>query len=276
MIKISTEGYENYHLDLATRPLTDFIDDFSVWYLRRSRDRFKEEDVDKKDALATLRYVLLSLSKVMAPSMPFFAEYVFQKTREEKEFESVHLMSWPKTIKQSKLDLEVIKQMSAVRTVVNLALAERIEKGVKVKQPLASLKIKRNEVLTGKNKDLLNLIKDEINVKEIIFDSKIEKETELDLNLTEELKEEGVVREIIRFAQDGRKNAGLNPADEIIANFFGDETLIRILEKNKAVIKKEIKARDIVTKSILEGSDEFSKKEILIDAKKLNLFIKKI
>ena len=65
-------------LDFAIRPLTDFIDDFSVWYLRRSRDRFKEEVTDKKDALATLRYVLHTLSKVMAPQCHFLPN-IFSK-----------------------------------------------------------------------------------------------------------------------------------------------------------------------------------------------------
>ena len=166
--------------------------------------------------------------------------------------------------------------MSEVRAIVNLALAERIEKGIKVKQPLASLKIKKENISLGKSKDLLNVIKDEINVKEIIFDSKIEKEIELDVNLTEELKQEGLVREIIRFVQDGRKATGLNPSDEILAHFFGDEKLIYILENNKENIKKEIKAKEILTKENMETLSEHPKKEIVINGKGLALIIEKI
>jgi len=275
LIRISTKGYESYHLDVATRSLTDFIDDFSVWYLRRSRDRFKDDGADKKNALATLRYILIELSKIMAPAMPFFAEYIFQKTREDKDAESVHLMSWTRTIKQSKFELNVLKQMSEVREIVNLVLSERIESGVKVKQPLAKLKVKSLK-LKVLGEEFLDLIKDEVNVKEIVFDDKIEKDVELDLNITEELKEEGVIREIVRFSQGARKDAWLNPSDEILACFFGDKKIIYILEKNKETIKKEIKAKEILTQ---EDSTEFEgalKKEVMIDGKNLVLIIKKI
>jgi isoleucyl-tRNA synthetase len=88
-----------------------------------------------------MRYVLYTLSKVMAPSMPFFAEYIFQKTRESSEVESVHLAIWPKTDK-TQINKELKEKMDGVRYIVNLALAERIVKGLKVKQPLASLKVK--------------------------------------------------------------------------------------------------------------------------------------
>jgi len=84
LLKETTDGYEQYKLDTATRPLALFIDDLSAWYVRRSRDRFKEESADKKDALATLRYVLHTLSILMAPAMPFIAEEVFQGVREER------------------------------------------------------------------------------------------------------------------------------------------------------------------------------------------------
>src|SRR6185437_14329003 len=72
LVQQTTEGFEKYELDSATRPLADFIDDLSTWYLRRSRDRFKEEGSDKEHALATLQHVLKVVAQVMAPVMPFF------------------------------------------------------------------------------------------------------------------------------------------------------------------------------------------------------------
>ncbi len=114
LLKASTDGYENYQLYDATRPLTDFIDDLSVWYLRRSRERLKEGGVDKKEAIATLRHVLFQLSKIMAPAMPFFAEQLFKAVRENKDEESVHLTVWPKLPK--KADGRIIEQMSEVET----------------------------------------------------------------------------------------------------------------------------------------------------------------
>ncbi len=274
LVSTVTDGYENYRVDLATRPLIDFIDDFSVWYLRRSRERFKEEGSEKKsdktDALATLRYVLYLLSVIMAPSMPFFADYLFNAVRESNDKESVHLVAWPKNKKQ-KNNYILISQMNEVRSVVNLVLAERILKGIKVKQPLSLLKIKSDKVKINKEKDLLELIKDEVNVKEIIFDSNISSEIELDMNITEELKEEGTVREIIRFAQGTRKDAGLKPSDEILACFIGDSELVNIVGKNRDFVSKEIRSKSIV--DVLENSD--IKKEIVINGKSLILEIKK-
>jgi len=267
LVEISTEGYESYRVDIAVRPLTDFIDDFSVWYLRRSRERFKEQSDDKKDALATMRYILQTLSKVMAPAMPFFAEYIFQKTREDSEAESVHLTSWP-NLEKKNINKDLLKQMSEVRETVNLVLAERITAGIKVKQPLALLKIKNSQSQISKNEELLGLIKGEVNVKEIIFDNKIEKRAELDTNITDKLKEEGVVREIIRAIQDARKKSGLKPSDEILVSFSGDEKLISIIKNNKDLILKEIRAKEIDFDNETEN-----KIEILLEGKKLLLDI---
>jgi len=239
LIKNITEAYEGYRLDLATRPLTDFIDDLSVWYLRRSRDRFKEDSQDKTDALATLRFVLKNIALVTAPAIPFFADYLFGAVKEDGEKESVHLAAWP-VADEKKINYDLAAKMQEVRNVVNLALAQRQADGIKVKQPLGSLKIK------NKISDRLHyLIKDEINVKEIIFDDKIEKEIELDTNITEELKEEGQVREIIRSIQEERKNAGLRPADEIFVDLVAQENLASVVQKNKNIICKEVHAKDI-------------------------------
>lgn len=239
LIKNISEAYEGYRLDSATRPLTDFIDDLSVWYLRRSRDRFKENTQDKADALATLRFVLKNIALVMAPAMPFFADYLFIAVKEDGEKESVHLATWP-VADAKKINFDLATKMQETRNAVNLALAQRQSAGIKVKQPLGSLKIK-NKI----SDELIYLIEDEINVKKIIFDDKMEKEVELDTSITEELKEEGQVREIIRSIQEERKNAGLKPADEIFVDFAADENLASVAQKNKDVICREVHAKDI-------------------------------
>jgi len=272
LMKSVTDGYENYRIDLASRPLIDFIDDFSVWYLRRSRDRFKEESAEKSDALKTLRYVLQNVSLIIAPVMPFFAEKIYQDVKIKKMPESVHLCDWPKTSK-NKINKDLEEKMNEVRIIVNLALAERIEKKIKVKQPLVSLKIKNQKSIIKSEEELLNLIKDEVNIKEIIFNSSIEKEVELDTNITEELKEEGMVREIIRFVQEARKEAGLKPFDEIFAYFSGEAALVGIIEKNKEKFSKEIRAKEI---SIGDSHENENKKEIIIDNKNLSLIIKNV
>ncbi|MFI5205349.1 MAG: isoleucine--tRNA ligase, partial [Candidatus Paceibacterales bacterium] len=260
VLKASTQGYENYQLYEATRPLTDFIDDLSVWYLRRSRDRFKEDGPDKTAALATIRYVLEQLSKIMAPAMPFFAEQLFTAVRENDSEESVHLASWPKMGDFENVKLK--EAMTEVRNIVTIALAERSAKAIKVRQPLASLKIKSKTLKTA-GKDLLELIKDEINVKEIIFDANIIGDIELDTQLTDVLKEEGLVREIVRAVQDLRKETGLTPENLMMLNYSGDESLAKLVEKNKTLLMKETRAASIYEQKELVG------KEVILADKKI-------
>ncbi len=278
LIKAVTDGYESYRVDLATRPLVDFIDEFSVWYLRRSRERFKEEGPkgypDKRDALATLRYVLHSLSLVMAPITPFSAEDIYQNLKTEKMPESVHLCDWPKVNKKL-IDDGLEDKMDEVRSVVNLALAERSEKGIKVKQPLSKLKVRNTKLKIRDNKELLDLVKDEVNVKEVIFDSKIDKETELDAKITDELKSEGSAREVVRHVQDMRKSAGLKPADRIAVYFSCEDKLTKLLEKNKEYILREIRAGDFYLNSEKQAQFDLEK-EVEVDSQKLLIAVKKI
>ena len=134
LVDESAKGYESYQLDKAMRPIAGFIDDLSVWYLRRSRDRFKEDGDDKRAALATLRYVLYGLAVVIAPSMPFFAEYIFQAVKEEDDAESVHLSTWQNV---SDSDLNVLLPMKQARLAVEHILMARDHQKIKVRQPLS-------------------------------------------------------------------------------------------------------------------------------------------
>lgn len=258
LIKTVTQGYENYRMDLATRPITDFIDDFSVWYLRRSRDRFKEEAQDKTNALATMRFVLQNFALVIAPAMPFFAEYVFFAVKENDSQESVHLCAWPKVNKKI-VDNDLEEKMDEVRKIVNLALAERVVKAIKVRQPLALLKIKNTKSKIKDKEEFLDLIKDEVNVKEITFSGNIVGEVELDTNLTEELKEEGIIREIIRFVQGKRKDQNLVPTDKISVKIFATEKEKLIIEKNNTLLLKEFRATEIMVELALELKIEINK-----------------
>jgi isoleucyl-tRNA synthetase len=181
------------------------VEDLSVWYLRRSRDRLKSEDVDDRySAMVTTKIVISELSKLLAPSMPFLAEDLYLKITGGMQKESVHLDVWPEYLldEMTKDELETIEKMNETRKVVSLGLEARSKAGIKVRQPLNCLKVKTQKL----TKDYLDLIKDEINVKEVVADEKISGEVELDTNITPELKEEGTVREIIRALQEIRKN----------------------------------------------------------------------
>jgi len=278
LINEITQGYENYKVDSAARPLTNFIDDVSVWYLRRSRERFKEEGpaglTDKNDALATLRHVLYKIALAMAPVTPFIAEEIYQNIKNKDMPESIHLCDWPK-VDNKLINKELESKMDEVRLAVNFALAERIVKGVKVKQPIASLKIKDKGSKIKDDDRLISLIRDEVNVKEIIFDKDLVGEVELDVNLTDELKNEGFVRELVRCLQGMRKDAGLVPIDRITVSVSGSDNIVTAISKNEVVILKESRAEKIEIDR--KQNLDFSKwKEVSIDDQKIFFKIEKI
>jgi isoleucyl-tRNA synthetase len=272
LISVSTEGYENYRLDSATRPLTDFIDDLSAWYVRRSRERFKDNTDDKQSALATLRYVLEQLSRVMAPAMPFFAEYLFQAVRASDEEESVHLAQWPEDIKKTAADAKILDRMTEARRIVGMALAARVAKGLKVKQPLASLTVNSKTSNMAKDQELLDIIKDEVNVKEVRFDDSIKSEVALDTVLTEALKEEGLLREVVRLVQDMRKEQGLKPEDSISILTGGDDAVMSVLRKNEKFFLREVRAKEVTIADSLTDSA----KQSTVNGYTIFLTIKKI
>lgn len=215
LIRESTDSYEQYELDRATRPIAAFIDDLSVWYVRRSRDRFKESGTEKTRALATLRFVLTESAKVMAPAMPFIAEEVFRAVCEEQDPESVHLASWPENRKSlfsslfslsSRRDVALIADMSRVRALASEALQLRQKASIKVRQPLAKLTIP--DALSD---ELARILAEEVNVKEVIIGKKLG----LDTTLTPELIKEGDEREMARAVAEARKAEDLSPRDAV-------------------------------------------------------------
>ena len=234
-----SDGFEKYDLNRATKPLEKFINDLSTWYLRRSRDRFKsEKKSEKKQAMQTLKYVLLELSKIMAPTMPFLADYLYRELKGEKQ--SVHLEEWPKTDKK-KIDKKLNEKMELVRNICSQALQKRVEAGIKVRQPLLELKIPRHRL----DKALVELIKDEVNVKDIAFDVKLKEGVILSTMMTRELEEEGMVRDFVRRVQALRKENNLTPKDRVKVYYSENK---EVIEKHKKQIKKQVIAEDIVFK----------------------------
>ena len=235
----STEGFKNYELDRATRPITEFIDDLSVWYLRRSRDRLKGEDeADKKLALATLRYVLKTLAQVMAPSMPFYADYLWSRVKEESDEESVHLSSWPEFLAP---DPVVLGEMSLVREFVTAALEARTKAGIKVRQPLSKLTLN-----IEMEPEYASIICDEVNVKEVAFANDASERVVLSTELTPELKMEGDARDFIRAVQDLRKTRGLEPSDRITLTVQTSDSGEAVLRAFESEIKRVTGADAIV------------------------------
>ena len=213
--QVVTREMKAYRLHEASRPMMDFIQDLSQWYVRRSRDRVKGSDeTDKQAALVTLREVLYVFSKVCAPVTPFIAEQVYQVVQKDDDADSVHLTMWPQ---EASVDEKILDDMALVRKVVELAMSARKEVGIRVRQPLAKL--------TVSNKDLVvysQLLQEELNVKEILVDTKLvmvkgvqhmreegDLVLALDTEITEELKQEGIAREFVRAINGLRKTQGL-------------------------------------------------------------------
>jgi isoleucyl-tRNA synthetase len=234
-----------YMLDKAARPIDEFIEDFSVWYVRRSRERFKGDDVaDKSNAIATMRYVLFEFSILIAPIMPFIAEDIYQKIKDEKDAESVHLRAWPVC---ENYDLDLIVDMSVARKIVELGLSVRAKEGKKVRQPLSGIEYDFEKRLSPL---LEGVIADELNVKSVIHTTDLKNNKPecmtasgvsvfVDMNLTPELIEEGKLRELIRAIQEVRKEMKFNPQDKAKMEYSGDNAVVDFINKHADEINKK-------------------------------------
>ena len=198
----------------------------------------KEDVADKERALGTLRYVLHTLARTIAPSMPFYAEYLYLAVKEESEAESVHLIAWPEA---GEVDDVVLGDMSLVREFVTLALEARTKAGAKVRQPLRSLTL-NIELLP----EYASIIADEVNVKVVLVNASQSERAVLDLTITPELKAEGDVREFMRGVQERRKQAGLEPQDRIELGVQTSGEGQAVLELFREMILRTVGASTIV------------------------------
>lgn len=255
-IALATESLDNYKIFEPARGFRDLIDDLSTWYLRRSRDRIKDGDTESK---RTLYIVLKTISQLIAPFAPFAAEDIWQTLKNDKDEESVHLTMWPKAGNSSK---KIIEEMELVRKICTLGNALRKKSGIPVRQPLGMLKVKSLKL----KEEYLELIKDELNVKEVIEDTDISDEAKLDLDITPELKKEGDYRELVRAVQDMRKEMGLEPSDfvSIVISVEAEGLLSPFMDE----FKKTVQAKDVV----FEKNDG---QEVRIDEMVIHLKIEK-
>ncbi len=260
-----SESLEKYEIDRATKPFIDFVEDFSTWYIRRSRDRFKSENLeDKKFALITTNYVLREFSKILAPFAPFLAEELWQELKRDGDKESVHLENW--TDMNDGIFEKVLSHfdtlsadMEIVREMVSLGLEARVSAGIKVRQPLRKISFTGDRFKNiSKSEELKEILLDELNIKEIEIQGGEKEKVELDTELDDELIKEGNYREFLRLVQSMRKKAGLTIEDEIELKIDIDENKKDFIEDNFDDLKKVAGVKNI-NYSKIDGSEDLQK-----------------
>lgn len=235
LVEVVTTSMDNYKLLEPVRGIREFIDELSTWYVRRSRERLKDGDASAKQ---TLYYILKTLTKVMAPFAPFAAEDIWLKLRNDSDVESIHLSMWP-TVKE--VNEDTLSEMEIVRHIVTLGLEARQKANIKVRQPLGELRIKSYEL----KDEYIEILKDELNIKSVVYDDTIENDVKLDIEITRELHKEGQYRELVRAIQDMRKKEGLSPSDIITLQITTNSDGQELVSTFRSDLLKVVGAKDI-------------------------------
>ncbi len=253
---------DKYEIVEAARLIENFvIEDISHWYIRRIRGIMKNPNSkEAKETAAAFGYVLLNTSKLLAPFMPFIPEEIYREMKGKKK--SVHLEDWPKF---GPVNNDLLATMSFAKSFASMALMQRAEHKIKVRQPLQKLSIKHKGKKPPYWDEIKDILADEVNVKEVVLDATMTQDdppVKLDLTITPELKEEGILRDLVRQFQDVRKKEGLKPNQ--MAEFYiatdikGKDFIVKFAKE----LKKSISAKSIIVRSALEGGYEIKTGEL--------------
>ncbi len=351
LIRTVDNNLENYKITETSRVLQEFVDDLSNWYDGRSRERFwaKGMEQDKINAYMTLYTVLVELSKVCAPMIPFMSEEIYLnlvKSVDEKAPESVHLCEFPASC-EDMIDKELELNMKQVLDVVVLGRACRNSANIKNRQPIGKMYVKADFELPEL---FVNIIEEELNVKAVEFTGDVKGFTSysfkpqlktvgpkygkqlgairealskldgndamdtleskgaltfnfdgievvltkddllistaqtigfesvsdygitvaLDTNLTPELIEEGIVRELVSKIQTMRKDSGFEVMDNIILYVSGNDNIVSVANNNKNEIMSDVLAVELCNDSISESKEwDINGEKVLIGVKKV-------
>lgn len=212
LIRDATKAMDNYDTVVSCRLILAFINDLSTWYLRRSRERLKEQT----DSMQVFGWVLLQLIKVMAPVTPFISERIYQNLVDSPD--SVHLTDWP-DFDAKMIDDQLEMKMEHVRQIVEKGHALRKENNISLKQPLRSVTVYNARYNLD---NLVTILCEELNVKEAVIKTGTDElKVELDINVTPELEQERIVRELIRKIQQLRKEKGCRIVEKISVTLPG-------------------------------------------------------
>jgi isoleucyl-tRNA synthetase len=261
LVAAVSNGLDGYDANEPARKIQRFADDLSNWYIRRSRRRFwkSQSDSDKLAAYQTLYEALRTVCQLMAPFAPFTSDAMYRNLSSDA---SVHLSDFPEP--SHYLDAEVEAGMARARQAVEAGLAARDAARLKVRQPLASISLPGDPLPD----DIAQIVRDELNVKELIFGAS---EVKLNTEITEELRLEGLAREIVRAIQDRRKKLGLNVEDRIDVRYEADGMLLRAIQRHGDYIKIETLA---VT--LEEGrADDFNGEQQMLEGEQIWIGLKR-
>ena len=237
-IEVMTKAFDNYNLPRAARHLKQLIHETSTWYIRLSRDRFRQGESGE-----ILGYVLQTTAKLAAPLTPFISEYVYQNV--VPQLESVHHEDWPQ-VNSSYLNDQLETEMKLAQEIVEKGHAQRKLAQIRVRQPLAKIIVLADQSLSQPSDEIKALIAQELNVKRVEWVvgetpenllPTIPLTVQLDITLTPKLKAEGWARDLVRDIQKERKKLGLKP-DQSIKLYLPDwpqDFESYLLDKTKAV-----------------------------------------
>jgi len=254
-------GLDAYDAVEPARRIQRFVDDLSNWYIRRSRRRFwkSQSDRDKLAAYQTLYETLRTVAALMAPFAPFTADAIHRNLSDDR---SVHLSDFPETVGAE--DAQVEADMVRARQAVEAGLAARDAARLKVRQPLAGIAIPGDPL----PEDIAAIVREELNVKTITFGAE---QAALDTVITEDLKQEGLAREVVRTIQDRRKKLGLNVEDRIHTRYEADGLLQRAVERHCEYIKTET-----LSVTLEKGrEDGFDGEQMMIEGEQLWIGLKR-
>jgi isoleucyl-tRNA synthetase len=233
---------DKFMIQKASSVILNLINETSTWYIRRNRSRFVDGD---SNALKVLYYTLFNIIKLIAPLTPFIAEKIYQDMVvcvSEQMPQSIHLLDYPQVEKLELDNQSVLDQMDLVKEACSLGLKARANSGIKLRQPLSTA------IIVGLDKlspELVEIIREELNVKSVLLSQSVtNKESavvisegavtiSLDIELSQELKDEGLYREIARQIQSLRKKQGLQMGQLVYAQIYVQDQIIRDLITNK-------------------------------------------
>ncbi|HVS48261.1 MAG TPA: isoleucine--tRNA ligase [Candidatus Dormibacteraeota bacterium] len=261
LVAAVSTGLDGYDANEPARRIHRFADDLSNWYIRRSRRRFwkSQSDSDKLAAYQTLYEALRTVCQLLAPFAPFTSDAMYRNLSNDQ---SVHLSDFPDPAPY--LDARLEADMADARQAVEAGLSARDAARLKVRQPLASIALPGDPL----PEDIAAIVREELNVKRLTFGAP---EVKLDTEITEELRLEGLAREVVRLIQDRRKKLGLNVEDRIDTRYEADGMLLRALQRHADYIKTET-----LSVTLEEGrADDFDGEQLMLEGEQLWIGIKR-